>query len=96
MPVQALIASKSAPFEQIRTPHVRRPGHVSRIARLARIAVPEDRLEPLAGELNGIFNWIEQLNEVNVEGVPADDLGGGAEADTAARTWSPTAASPKS
>jgi aspartyl-tRNA(Asn)/glutamyl-tRNA(Gln) amidotransferase subunit C len=44
---------------------------VSRIARLARLAVPEDRLEPLAGELNGIFNWVEMLNEVNVEGVPA-------------------------
>ena len=42
---------------------------VRRVARLARIAEPEDRLEPLAGELNGILAWIEQLDEVDVEGV---------------------------
>jgi aspartyl-tRNA(Asn)/glutamyl-tRNA(Gln) amidotransferase subunit C len=42
---------------------------VRKVARLARIAVPEDKLEPLAGELNGILAWIEQLNEVDVEGV---------------------------
>ena len=42
---------------------------VRRVAHLARIRVPEDRLETLAGELNGILNWIEQLNEVDVEGV---------------------------
>ena len=42
---------------------------VRRIARLARLAVPDEKLEPLAGELNGIFNWVEMLNEVNVEGV---------------------------
>jgi aspartyl-tRNA(Asn)/glutamyl-tRNA(Gln) amidotransferase subunit C len=44
---------------------------VRRIAKLARIAVPAEKLEPLAGELNGIFNWVELLNEVDVEGVPA-------------------------
>ena len=44
---------------------------VRRIAKLARIAVPESRLEPMAGELNGIFQWVEMLGEVNVEGVPA-------------------------
>ena len=42
---------------------------VRRIARLARIAEPEDRLDALVGELNGILQWIEQLNEVDVEGV---------------------------
>lgn len=42
---------------------------VKKVARLARIAMPEDRLEPMAAELNGILNWIEQLNEVDVEGV---------------------------
>jgi aspartyl-tRNA(Asn)/glutamyl-tRNA(Gln) amidotransferase subunit C len=42
---------------------------VSKVARLARIAVPEDRLEPMAKELNTILAWIEQLNEVDVEGV---------------------------
>ena len=44
---------------------------VRRIAKLARLAVPEERLEPMAGELNGIFQWVEMLSEVNVEGVPA-------------------------
>ena len=44
---------------------------VRRIAKLARLAVPESRLEPMAGELNGIFQWVEMLGEVNVEGVPA-------------------------
>ena len=44
---------------------------VRRIAKLARLAVPESRLEPMAGELNGIFQWVEMLDEVNVDGVPA-------------------------
>jgi aspartyl-tRNA(Asn)/glutamyl-tRNA(Gln) amidotransferase subunit C len=43
---------------------------VRRIAKLARLAVPENRLEPMAGELNGIFQWVEMLGEVDVEGVP--------------------------
>lgn len=42
---------------------------VRKVAHLARIKTPEDRLEPLAGELTGILAWIEQLNEVDVEGV---------------------------
>ena len=44
---------------------------VRKVARLARIAEPEERLEPLASELTGIMDWIEQLNEVDVEGVEA-------------------------
>ena len=44
---------------------------VRRVAHLARIKTPEERLEPLAQELNGILAWIEQLNEVDVEGVDA-------------------------
>lgn len=42
---------------------------VRRVAKLARIAEPEDRIEPLAKELSGILNWIEQLNEVDTDGV---------------------------
>ena len=42
---------------------------VRRIARLARIALEEERVEPMVNELNGIFAWVEQLGEVNVEGV---------------------------
>jgi aspartyl-tRNA(Asn)/glutamyl-tRNA(Gln) amidotransferase subunit C len=43
---------------------------VARIARLARIAVPPEELAPLAGELSHILEWIEQLNELDTEGVP--------------------------
>jgi aspartyl-tRNA(Asn)/glutamyl-tRNA(Gln) amidotransferase subunit C len=42
---------------------------VRKVAHLARIKTAEDRLEPLAAELNGIMAWIDQLNEVNVQGV---------------------------
>jgi len=42
---------------------------VRKVARLARIAEPEERLEPLARELTGIMAWIEQLNEVDTDGV---------------------------
>ena len=42
---------------------------VRKVARLARIAEPEEKLEPLAKELNAILNWIEQLNEVETDGV---------------------------
>ncbi len=45
------------------------PATVRRIARLARIRVSEDQLAPLGAELSGILAWIEQLNEVDVEGV---------------------------
>jgi len=37
---------------------------VAKIARLARINVPDDRLEPLAAELNGILSWVAELDEV--------------------------------
>ncbi|HBF97538.1 MAG TPA: Asp-tRNA(Asn)/Glu-tRNA(Gln) amidotransferase GatCAB subunit C, partial [Alphaproteobacteria bacterium] len=43
---------------------------VRRIARLARIAVKDEELPPLAGELNAILGWVEQLNEVDVAQVP--------------------------
>ena len=42
---------------------------VRRIAHLARIAVAEDEIEHLKGELNAILAWVEQLGEVKVEGV---------------------------
>jgi len=42
---------------------------VRRIAGLARIAEPVDRLDALTSELNGILDWVEQLDEVDVEGV---------------------------
>ena len=42
---------------------------VRRIARLARIAVAEDEVEHLRGELNAMLAFVEQLGQVNVEGV---------------------------
>jgi aspartyl-tRNA(Asn)/glutamyl-tRNA(Gln) amidotransferase subunit C len=45
------------------------PKQVKHIATLARIKVPDSDLAGLAGELNGIMTWIEQLNEVKVDGV---------------------------
>ncbi len=42
---------------------------VRKVARLSRIAVTEAQLDEMAGELNGILGWIDQLNEVDVEGV---------------------------
>jgi len=42
---------------------------VRRIAHLARIAVAEKEIEHLGGELNGMLAFVEQLAEVNVEGV---------------------------
>ncbi|MEX5727312.1 aspartyl-tRNA(Asn)/glutamyl-tRNA(Gln) amidotransferase subunit C [Rhodovulum iodosum] len=40
-----------------------------RVAHLARIAVKEDDLPELAQELSGILTFMEQLGEVDVEGV---------------------------
>jgi aspartyl-tRNA(Asn)/glutamyl-tRNA(Gln) amidotransferase subunit C len=42
---------------------------VRRIAHLARIAVAEEEVEHLKGELNAILAFVEQLSQVNVDGV---------------------------
>ena len=42
---------------------------VARVARLARIHIPDGDLEQLAGELNQIIGWVEQLAEVDTDGV---------------------------
>ena len=42
---------------------------VARVAHLARIRVEEDKLDQLSGELNGIIGWVEQLGEVDTDGV---------------------------
>ena len=52
---------------------------VRRIAVLARIRVPDEHLDPLAGELSHILGWVEQLGEVDTtdvvsgESVAGDD-----------------------
>ena len=42
---------------------------MAHIASLARIRLGEAELEPLAGELSHILDWMEQLNEVATTGV---------------------------
>ena len=42
---------------------------VKKVARLARIALPDTDAERLAPELNNILGWIEQLGEVDTSGV---------------------------
>lgn len=42
---------------------------VAKIARLARVRVDESQQEALAGELSNILGWIEQLSELDTEGV---------------------------
>jgi len=42
---------------------------VRKVANLAQIREPEARLEGLAAELSGILQWIEQLGEVDTDGV---------------------------
>ena len=42
---------------------------VRRIARLARIRIPEEDVAVYEAELNKILHWIEQLNAVDVSGV---------------------------
>jgi aspartyl-tRNA(Asn)/glutamyl-tRNA(Gln) amidotransferase subunit C len=44
---------------------------VKRIARLARIAVTETEVTHLQGELNAILAFVDQLSEVDVDGVEA-------------------------
>lgn len=42
---------------------------VKRVAHLARIAVSEEEAGRMTGELNTILGFVEQLNEVDIEGV---------------------------
>ena len=42
---------------------------VKNIAYLARVRVNDEQLEPLAGELSSIMDWIEQLQELDTDGV---------------------------
>ena len=42
---------------------------VRRIAHLSRIAVADGEVEHLRGEINAILAFVEQLSEVNVDGV---------------------------
>ncbi|MEJ2026575.1 MAG: Asp-tRNA(Asn)/Glu-tRNA(Gln) amidotransferase subunit GatC, partial [Limibacillus sp.] len=43
---------------------------VTKIARLARIRVADEEKEALAGELSQILGFVEQLGEIDTDGVP--------------------------
>jgi aspartyl-tRNA(Asn)/glutamyl-tRNA(Gln) amidotransferase subunit C len=45
------------------------PEQVRHITKLARIAMSEEEIERLVPELNNILGWVEQLSEVDTEGV---------------------------
>ncbi len=45
------------------------PATVRRVAKLARLHIEEPEVARLATELSGILGWIEQLNEVDVDGI---------------------------
>ncbi len=45
------------------------PKTIAKIASLARLKIPAEEQAQLAGELNNIMNWVEQLNSVPTEGV---------------------------
>ena len=45
------------------------PEQVRHIANLARISMSDEELERLVPELNNILGWVEQLGEVNTDGV---------------------------
>jgi len=42
---------------------------VKRVAHLARIAVNDEEAEKMTGELNAILGFVEQLNEVDIDGI---------------------------
>lgn len=42
---------------------------VKRVAFLSRLRVDDDKLDETKEEFNKILNWVEQLNEVNTDGV---------------------------
>lgn len=42
---------------------------VKKVAFLSRLKIEDDKLEETKEEFNKILNWVEQLNEVNTDGV---------------------------
>jgi aspartyl-tRNA(Asn)/glutamyl-tRNA(Gln) amidotransferase subunit C len=42
---------------------------IANIAKLARLAIPEDELPVFASELSKIFNYVESLNSINTDNI---------------------------
>jgi len=50
---------------------------IKKIAKLSRISITDDEVEKFGGEISKIMDWIDQLSEVNTEGVkPIAGVGG--------------------
>ncbi len=45
------------------------PDDVRKVARLSRLAIPEDQIESYRTQLGAVLGYIERLRQVNVEGV---------------------------
>jgi aspartyl-tRNA(Asn)/glutamyl-tRNA(Gln) amidotransferase subunit C len=45
--------------------------HIKKVAKLARIEIPEGEREQLAGQVSGIIDWVEKLGEANTDNVEA-------------------------
>jgi aspartyl-tRNA(Asn)/glutamyl-tRNA(Gln) amidotransferase subunit C len=43
---------------------------VLHVARLARLQLTDEEVERIAGELSKVLGWVEQINELDLEGVP--------------------------
>ena len=43
---------------------------VLHVARLARLELTDEEVERMAGELSNVLGWVEQINELDLEGVP--------------------------
>ncbi len=46
------------------------PDDVRKVARLARLSIPDDKLPKLTGQLESILGYIDKLAEVETSGVP--------------------------
>lgn len=42
---------------------------VEHVARLARLALKDDELESLTGQMDAILDYVEQLNELNTDNI---------------------------
>ena len=45
------------------------PDDVRKVARLSRLAIPEDQVESYRAQLQAVLGYVERLREVNVEGI---------------------------
>ena len=42
---------------------------IKKVSRLARIEIPAEKLDDLAGQVGSIIRWVEKLNEINTDNI---------------------------